>query len=128
MHFALSWEISLIFDDAFFVESYGLKYNGKKITVLFSKSLLVSLGKFLKWKIQKPSFVDVGQKMFLENFAVFIGKHLCWNHFSKKFQFYTKETPTQVFFCIYCEVFNNSFFNRTHPVTASKNLRMKRSK
>ena len=31
-----------------------------------------------------------------------------------------KETPTQVFSCEICEIFKNSFFNRTPPVASSE--------
>ena len=31
-----------------------------------------------------------------------------------------KETPTQVFFYENCEIFKNTFFNRTPPVAASE--------
>ena len=30
-----------------------------------------------------------------------------------------KETPAQVFFCEFCEIFKNTFFYRTPPVAAS---------
>ena len=45
-----------------------------------------------------------------KNFAIFTGKVLrrC-----------LRETPTQVFSCEYCEIFNNSFFYRTPPVAVS---------
>ena len=32
---------------------------------------------------------------------------------------FTKETPTQVFACKYCEIFRNSFFYRATPVGIS---------
>ena len=34
-------------------------------------------------------------------------------------QLYQKQTPTQVFFSEICEIFKNTFFNRTPPVAAS---------
>ena len=34
-------------------------------------------------------------------------------------QFFQKETPTQVFSCEYCEIFKDSFFNRTPLIAAS---------
>ena len=54
----------------------------------------------------------------LKNFAIFTRKNLCWSLFLIKFQdwrptFLFKkrlQTPTQVFFCEYCEIFKNSFF------------------
>ena len=48
--------------------------------------------------------------------AIFTRKHLCWSLFLIKLQgwrplhFIEKETPTQVFFCEYCEIIENSFF------------------
>ena len=33
--------------------------------------------------------------------------------------FIKKETPAQVFSCEFCEIFKNTFFYRTPPVTAS---------
>ena len=35
---------------------------------------------------------------------------------------FIKETPTQVFFCKHCKIFNNSFFYRTPPVAAFVSL------
>ena len=52
----------------------------------------------------------------LKNLAIFTRKHLCWSLFLIKLQawrplhFIEKETPTQVFFCEYCEIIENSFF------------------
>ena len=37
-------------------------------------------------------------------------------------QLYEKETPTQVFSCEYCEIFENSFFCRIPPVAAFVSL------
>ena len=53
------------------------------------------------------------------NFSIFTGKHLCWSLFLIKLQAFKKETPAQVFSCEYCEIFKNTFFNRTPPVAAS---------
>ena len=57
-------------------------------------------------------------------FAIFTGKRLCWSLFWIKLQDFwpatlLKKTPTQVFFCEYCEIFKNSFFYRTILVAAS---------
>ena len=55
----------------------------------------------------------------LKNFAIFTGKHLCWDLFSMKAcNFIQKETPTQVFSCEYCEILKNNFFYMTPPVAA----------
>ena len=43
------------------------------------------------------------KKSVLKNFAVFLGKLLACI-------FIKKETPTQVFFYEYCEVFKNTYF------------------
>ena len=49
----------------------------------------------------------------LRNLVVFTGKHLHWSLFFKK------ETPTQVFSCEYCKIFQNSFFYRALLVAGS---------
>ena len=41
----------------------------------------------------------------LKNFANFTGKHLYWSN-------NVAETPTQVFSCAACEMFNNSFLKK----------------
>ena len=33
-----------------------------------------------------------------------------------------KETPTQVFSCEYCDIFQNNFFTEHFPETTSKNI------
>ena len=35
-----------------------------------------------------------------------------------------KKTPTQSFFCKYCEIFKNSLFNTTPPIAASVSKRL----
>ena len=72
--------------------------------------------------------VDLSQMFFkiglLKSFANFLGKHQCWSLFSIKLQgwkgleLYYKETPTLVFPCEICEIFNNTFFFVTPPVAA----------
>ena len=59
-----------------------------------------------------------------EKFPIFTGKHLCWNLFLIKLQpsglqLYSKEAPTQVFFCEYCEIFKNSYFEEHLRMAAS---------
>ena len=44
----------------------------------------------------------------LKNFAIFTGKQL-----------YRQETPTQIFFCEYTEIFMNIYFHRTPLVAVS---------
>ena len=36
--------------------------------------------------------------------------------------FIKKDTPTQVFSCEFCEIFKSTFFYRTPPVAASKEI------
>ena len=64
------------------------------------------------------------KKAVLKNFAIFTGKHLCRSLFFIKLQalqLYQKETPTQVFFCEYCEIFKNTYFEKHLRTTASEN-------
>ena len=48
-------------------------------------------------------FYEIG---VFKNFAKFTGKHLRWSFCN----LYSKQTPTQVFPCEFCEVFQNTFF------------------
>ena len=50
-----------------------------------------------------------------KNFAKFTAKHLCWSFFLIKLkasglQLCSKETPTHVFSCELCEIFQHTFF------------------
>ena len=54
------------------------------------------------------------KKGVLKNFAKFTGKHL-----SHACNFIKKETLVQVFFCEFCEIFKNTFLERTSQVAAS---------
>ena len=59
----------------------------------------------------------------LKNLAIFTGKHLCWSLFLIKYLAWrpstqTWKTPTQVFSCEYCEIFESTFFYRTPLVAA----------
>ena len=49
----------------------------------------------------------------LKYFAIFTGKHLCWN------LLLINKTPTQVFSCEYYEIFKSSFLYRTSLAAAS---------
>ena len=51
-------------------------------------------------------------KYVIKSFKIFTGKHLCWSLFLIKLQLYSIETPTQLFFCVYCDICNNVFFHR----------------
>ena len=51
----------------------------------------------------------------LEQFAEFTENHLCWSLFLKKLkawgmQLYLKETPAQVLFCEFYEIFKSTYF------------------
>ena len=52
----------------------------------------------------------------LKNFPKFTGKHLCWSLFlinlHAGLQCYLKETPAKMFFCEFCEIFDNTFFTK----------------
>ena len=48
-------------------------------------------------------------KKAIKNFAIFIGKHLCWS----------QETPTQVLSCEYYENFKNTYFEEYLRTAAS---------
>ena len=66
-------------------------------------------------------FIKIG---ILRNFGKFTGKHLWCNLFLIKLQAfipptYEKETPTQVLFCEYCKIFQNSCFYGTLPLAVS---------
>ena len=65
------------------------------------------------------------KKCALKNFAKFTGKHLCQNLFLLKSQaevynFIKKETLTQVFSHKFCEIFKNTFCDRTLLVASSE--------
>ena len=68
-------------------------------------------------KTQEQSFGCFCKKGFLENFAKFTGKHLCQSLFFNK----VSETPAQVLFCEFCEIFKNTYIYRTPLVAAFKN-------
>ena len=53
-------------------------------------------------------------KMALKNFERFTGKHL-----PSGLQVYYKETPTQVFSCDFCKIFQNSYFEEHMQTTTS---------
>ena len=56
------------------------------------------------------------KKSVPKNFAIFIGKHLCWSLLLINF---IKKTPTQVFSCKYCEIFKNTYLKEHLRITAS---------
>ena len=83
---------------------------------VFSKKY--SLHMFLMLFIHVEKRLNMRSQMFfttgvLKNFAIFTGKHLCWSLF---YQRYSKEIPTKVFSCKFCEIFKNMFFYRTPSV------------
>ena len=59
------------------------------------------------------------KKVFLTNFVKFTGKHLCQSLiFDKVAGLHLQETQAQMFSCEFCEIFKNTFFNRTTLVAA----------
>ena len=55
------------------------------------------------------------KKAVLKHFAIFTGKHPCWNLFliklqTKAYNFIKNETPAQVFSYECCEIFKNTDF------------------
>ena len=56
---------------------------------------------------------DVFKTDALKQFAIFTGKHMCWN------VLLINETPTQLFSCEFSEISKNTFFNKTPLVAAS---------
>ena len=77
------------------------------------------------WFGKEPQLPDPGEEIFRRSRSQMFLKYLFlkishWsleNNFQKTCNF-IKETPTQVF-SYGCEIFKNSFFNRTPPVAAS---------
>ena len=68
---------------------------------------------------QKQLFADVFQIEVFKKFTIFTEKHLCLSILLIKLQACkSKKIPTQMFSCKYCKLFKNSFFYRTHLVTA----------
>ena len=61
------------------------------------------------------------KKVFVESFALFTEKYLCWSFFLIKLQACNliKKRIQHVFSCEYCEIFKNSFLYRTSLVAAS---------
>ena len=61
------------------------------------------------------------KKGALRNFTKFTGKHLCQSLFFRPeaCNFIKKEALAQVFSCEFCEIFKNTFFQRTPPVATS---------
>ena len=63
------------------------------------------------------------KKGVLKKSIKFTGKHLYQSLFFNKVaglrHFIKKETPTQMFFCEFCEIFKSTFFYCAPPVTAS---------
>ena len=65
------------------------------------------------------------KKLFLKNYAIFTGKHLCWSLFflfPEGLQLYQKEAPIQVFSCEQCDIFKNTYFKKHLQTTACKTL------
>ena len=78
----------------------------------------LGFGKFnLLYCLWSSYSLFVYRKVVLENFANFTGKHLLETLFliAAAWSFIKKETLTKVFPCEFCEIFQNTFFNRTVP-------------
>ena len=75
----------------------------KKLT-----NILIEFHHFILQKQPPEVFCKKGA---LKKFAIFTEKHLCWSLCGRSgLQFYQKETPTLMFFCEYCEIFKNTYF------------------
>ena len=71
-----------------------------------------------------------------KNFAIFTIKHLCWSLFWDKAEIklqatssatlLKRETPTQMFFCEYCKISNNTCFGEHLCTAASENNNKKK--
>ena len=59
------------------------------------------------------------KKGVLKTFTNFTGKHLCQSLFLNKVAGLMPEILAQMFFCEFCEIFENMFFYRTPPVATS---------
>ena len=66
------------------------------------------------------------KKAVYKNVVIFTGEHLCWSLFLMKFikvyELYYKEIPTQVFFCEYCEIFKDNYYEEHLQTAASGSL------
>ena len=76
-----------------------------------SKTFIVSLTIEILWSSHLKVFYKKG---VLKIFAKFTGKNLCHSLFfnkviSQAWNLIKKETPTQLSFCKYCELFKNTF-------------------
>ena len=89
-------------------------------TVVFSKFCKKSRSCHQKCSIKKA---------IINNFAKFTGKHLCWSLLLLKLKAFRsatllKENPTLMFFCKYCEIFKNVYFEKHLQTTAFANSRV----
>ena len=80
----------------------------------FVKKVNLMLLSYLRYVLQKQPPEVFCKKTVLKNFAIFTGKHLFFRvSFLVKLQvcnFIEKETLTQMFFCQYCGIFKNTYF------------------
>ena len=68
------------------------------------------------------------KKTVLKHFVIFRGKYLFWSLFlmrrrAESLQLYYKETPAKVFFCDYCQISKNTYFEEHLRTAASENIR-----
>lgn len=84
------------------------------------------------WPFNICNFFCSGSQVFdhvsvLINYLKFTGKHRCWNlllielqaSYFESVNFISKETPAQVFFCMFWEIFKKTFVIEQLRVTAS---------
>ena len=89
-------------------------------TLIFSRFCKKSRGSYQRCSVKKA---------VLKNFAIFTGKHLCSSLFLKKLQacnFIKKRLRLlrHVFFCEYCEIFKNMYFEKHLRTTSSVSSRV----
>ena len=58
---------------------------------------------------KQPPEVLCKNRGVLKIFEIFLGKHLCWR-LQLGLQLYQTETPAQVLFCEYSEIFKSTYF------------------
>ena len=65
----------------------------------------------LVYMFYRSSHQRILQKNVFNNWAKFTGKRLCWSIFLLKF--IKNETPTQMFSCEFCKLFNNNYLYKS---------------
>ena len=67
--------------------------------------------------LQKQPAAMFHKKAILKNCATFTGKHLCWSLSLIKLQPF--RTATKVYYCEYCEIFKDTYFEKKIRTAAS---------